>query len=189
MIDSTSIDTFSDEAATLGVDNKTLTLTDTTYKYWDKTTLVVEKDAVALDSSSYSIHIGVVTFNQEQTAGTYTISGSYYDIEQCGGFFEYSIDAKMTLIDSTEFGDSWVNYEPGLLSWSAESKKFWIDEVLFEDLGAEIIVVFYLDTTTTLVYEGFAILEKDSITADVNKLIEESISFKGNGILSLSVGI
>lgn len=177
--------TITDTACTLQDDNKTLNIDSNTYRYLKKSTVIVKKDTVALDPNSYQIKIGGIVFYEEQTAGTYTISATYYDLVQAGGFFNYSINASCEILDTTEFGNEFVTNVPGNFSWSASAEKYYIDNT-FQALflaATELIVVFYTDTSASDKYEGYGTIDKASINTDAKGIIKETLNITGNGIL------
>lgn len=177
--------TITDTTCTLQADNKTLNINSNTYRYLKKSTVVVKKNTTALDPNSYQIKIGGIVFYEEQTAGTYTISATYYDLVQAGGFFNYSIDTSCEILDTTEFGNEWVTNVPGNFMWSASAEKYYVDNT-FQALflaASEIIIVFYTDKAAADRYEGYGTIDKASINTDTKGIIKENLNITGNGML------
>lgn len=190
--DDSELTVITNTASTLGVDNKTLTITDNTCRYLSKTNLVVKKDTVALSPTLYEIMVGGVKFYDEQTAGTYTIEGFYYEIEKIGGFFSYSLDSTTNIEDVTEFGDVDEKCIATTNTWSASAEYFYKDDsTQQQDLATymndqtEIIFIFYWDTVNDLRQEGYGRITNINVTTDMKGVTKGKIEFTGNGKLTI----
>lgn len=188
--DDSTLDTMADEAATLGVDTKTLTITDDTKRYLQKSTVIVKKDTVALDPATYEIIIGGVIFYNAQTAGNYTISGGYYDIESIGGFFDYTLDSNTNTEEVTEFGDTDERHIATTNNWKASANYYYKDDstqqqdfATYMDNQTEVIFVFYWDTANDLRQEGYGTITNLSINTTGKGVTKGKIDFTGNGKL------
>lgn len=181
---SSTTDTFTTEASTLQADNKSVIIDDDSYVGFvrDHTLFTVYKDASPV-TADYEIHFDRVIFKETQTAGTWTISGTYCELEQVGGAYDWSLDTKHNVQDKTEFGDTWEQKIKGLLGWSSNAKRHYIDDDYIDivDNGVPIILRLFTDIDN---YEGYVMYGQiDGIKAGdkVDGITDGEISFSGDG--------
>lgn len=181
---SDSADTFTAEAATLQADNKTVIIDDDSYVGFikDPSLFIVYIGGVEV-TASYEIHFDRVIFNEAQGAGTYTITGTYCELEQIGGAYEWSLDIKANIQDKTEFGDTWEQKLKGLLGWSASAKKHYIDDDYIDivETGMSIIVRLFTDIDTLESYVCYGHIDGIKAGSKVDGITDGEISFSGDG--------
>jgi hypothetical protein len=177
--------TFTDEAMT-NIDNATWRITDDAKRYWDKATAVtVTVDATPETGITIDYVGGRITFDTP-LAGTETVlvSGKYWTVSELAGFYNWSLDIVADLEDSTTFADSgWRAYTPTLKGFNISAESFWQDDKFIDRLGEEVVVALYVNEASDYRYEGFSHIESDSISHPVDALIEESVTFTGDGEL------
>jgi hypothetical protein len=177
--------TFTDEGCT-NIDNTVWRITDDAKRYWDKDTAVtVEVDATPETGVTIDYVGGRITFDTP-LAGTetVTVSGKYWTVSELAGFYNWTLDIVADLEDSTTFADSgWRAYTPTLKGFNISAESFWQDDKFIDRLGEEVVVALYVNEASDYRYEGFSHIESDSISQPVDALVEESVTFTGDGEL------
>ena len=177
--------TFTDEGCT-NIDNTVWRITDDAKRYWDKATAVtVEVDATPETGVTIDYVGGRITFDTP-LAGTetVTVSGKYWTVSELAGFYNWTLDIVADLEDSTTFADSgWRAYTPTLKGFNISAESFWQDDKFLDRLGEEVVVALYVNEASDIRYEGFSHIESDSISQPVDALVEESVTFTGDGEL------
>ena len=88
----------------------------------------------------------------------------------------------MDMQEKTTFqSNGWKEFEPTIKGFSGSAEAFWGDEKFFLTLGTEVIVALYLNESTGLRYEGYAVISGDGISTAVDELIQETVEFTGDG--------
>ena len=181
---SSTTDTFTTEAATLQADNKSVIIDDDSYVGFvrDKTLFTVYKDAAPV-TADYEIHFDRVIFKEAQTAGTWTISGTYAELEQIGGAYEWGLDIKQSVQDKTEFGDSGEQNLKGLLGWTASAKRHYIDDDYIDiiDDGVPIIFRMFTDVDNYEGYIGYGQIDGFKAGTKVDGITDGEINVSGDG--------
>lgn len=104
---------------------------------------------------------------------------------QVAGFFSWAISKVADALETTDYSDAGQRtYVPGLKGWTGSAEKHWITEDPLEWEGTKLIIKFYVDKTGTLRYEGIGIVTGHGVTSAVDTLVNESLSFQGDGILT-----
>ena len=177
--------TFTDEAMT-NIDGATWRITADAKRYWDKATAVtVEVDATPETGVTIDYVGGRITFDTP-LAGTetVTVSGKYWTVSELAGFYNWTLDIVADLEDSTTFADSgWRAFTPTLKGFNISAESFWQDDKFLDRLGEEVVVSLYVNEASDIRYEGFSKIESDSISQPVDALVEESVTFIGDGEL------
>jgi hypothetical protein len=181
---SDTTDTFSAEAATLGADSKSLVIDDNTLVGFvkDPSLFTVYVGGVEV-TAPYEIQFDRVIFYEAQAPGVYTMDGTFCELEQIGGAYEWSIDIKHNVQDKTAFGDTWEQKLKGLLGWSATAKRHYIDDDyidIVED-GLPIIVRLYTDIDTFESYVGYGQIDSIKPANKVDGITDGEIAFSGDG--------
>ena len=179
---SETTDTFTDEASTLQADSRTVIIDTDTYKSFvnDKALFTIKKDAVEV-TADYDLFVDRVIFREEQAAGTWTISGTYQELEQVGGCYEWSIDIKHAPVDDTEFTDTWEVIVAGVLNWTASAKRHWIDdEFLTTD---PIMLKLFHDIDNYKSWLGLAKITDIKDGDTIKGITDSEVSFKGIGLI------
>lgn len=175
---------FVKEPATGNVDRTIYTLTNEAYRYLDKYSPVsVYVNDMAVNTGYEVDHLGgTVRFSSPRNEeDEVTISGKSINVEQAGGFFNWSAELSADTSDVTTFeSQGWKENLPTIKGFSASAESYWADERLSTRLGQEVIVALYLDTGVNKKrYEGYALIVGDSIELSVEDVISESIAFEG----------
>lgn len=181
---SSTTDTFTTEASTLQADNKSVIIDDDSYVGFvrDPSLFTVYKNAVEV-TDNYEIHFDRIIFNEAQTAGTWTISGTYAELEQIGGAYEWGIDIKANIQDTTEFTDTWESKIKGLLNWSASAKRHYIDDDYIDivDNGDPIIVRFFTDIDNLEGYVCYGQIDGIKAGTKIDGITDGEIALSGSG--------
>jgi predicted secreted protein len=108
-----------------------------------------------------------------------------------GELRSYSLETTGATIESTNMGTIARTYKAGLTSWTGTASLYW-DELDAGQtalvVGSEITIKVYPEGASTgdKYYTGTAIVTAKSVSASFDGLVESSISFTGNGALTLS---
>ncbi len=174
---------FTDASTTADITGTRFTIADPSMRYWSKGYDVTVKVAGAVVSSGYTIeHAGGVVVFGDPPAGAVTVSGKYLQMHQVGGCFNWALEQVSDTRDATRYvSGGWREKNQSMNSFVATAKAYWVDADWLRDLGQEIILVLYTDTGNDVRYEGFAIVNEDSISNEIGKIIEETIGFYGQG--------
>lgn len=176
---------FTNEATTANTARTRYTITDTAKRYWSKGTAVVVKVGGTTVTTGYTLEYagGVVVFNVAQAVGAVvTVTGAYVVLAQAGGFFGWSVEPTMDMQEKTTFqSNGWKEFEPTIKGFTGSAEAYWGDEQFFDALGTEVIVALYLNESTGLRYEGYAVISSDGISTAVDELIQETVDFTGDG--------
>lgn len=179
---------FSEEATTGSLDRKRYTISDAAKRYWDKDTPVtVEVNSVVVSAGFTLEHCGgMVVFEAPlEPEDEVTVSGKYLMVEQHGGFFNWSAELELETSDITTFQSAgWKENLPTVKGFTASAEDYWGDEEFFAGLGKEVVIALYTDATASkLRYEGFGIINSDSIETAVDDIVNETIEIQGTGPL------
>lgn len=179
---------FSDEPMTADAEFKKYVIVEQSMRYWDKNTPVTVKvnDIEELDGFTVEYCGGVVVFDVPLTEeDIVTVSGYYLDVEQHGGFFNWSADLEQEMGEVTTYqSNGWKENIPTIKGFSASAESYWGDSEFFSRLGQEVIIALYIDTTSSKArYEGYGVISSDSIETSVDDIINESVEFQGTGKL------
>jgi len=102
---------------------------------------------------------------------------------QAGGFTSWSLDASVDVLDTTNFsGNGWKTFTTGLKGWTGTAEQHWQSD-LMDELGEKVIVRFYIDETNSDYYYGFAHVNGLSVSTPVDALVDQSLTFTGEGLL------
>ena len=183
---------FTDEATTNAGDNKTYTITDAVKRYFDPNSSLVVKVNDVIVTTGFTIEYagGVINFSASQGANPVTVTGKYFAVAEVGAFYNYKISLNRTVLDTTSFIPSgtdygWETSSVGLKSYTASAEKFYIDSTINAQMiaGKNLVIVFYLNESTAIRYEGYGFIDKQDISVDVKELIKETLNIKGNSPL------
>ena len=182
----TDIDGNPDIATT--TDNFTGDGTTTTFtlsnEYVSPDNLTVTVDGTETTDYSINYITGMIEFDNAP-GDTLAIEVTYdyiVELEQVGGFFEWSVDEEAGLEESPEFGDEVITHTRTLDSWSGSASKYFDVEDRFNDwVGEKVVLGFYIDKTagTEQRFEAWGIIGNKSTTTPVDTLVEEDISIEG----------
>ena len=108
-----------------------------------------------------------------------------------GELRSFSLETTGATIESSNMGTTARTYKAGLTAWSGTASLFW-DETdagqLALVLGTSVTIKVYPEGASTgdKYYSGSAIITAKSVSASFDGLVESSISFTGNGALTLA---
>jgi len=89
------------------------------------------------------------------------------------------------MLPTTDYcDDGHKTYIAALKGWTGSAERHWLTEEVLEWIGDNLIIRFYVDEANDLRYEGWVNVDGHSITSAVDTLVNESLSFKGDSILS-----
>jgi len=126
------------------------------------------------------------TVGGETSDGTVTWTcHSYSEVGQVCGFFNWTANGVCDVLETTDFCDEGVRtYIAGLKGWTGSAERHFLTEENLDWIGDNLIIRFYIDVDNDLRYEGWCIVDGHSVTSSVDTLVNESLSFSGDGILS-----
>lgn len=186
---------FTDEATTGNVARTRYTITNTTKRYWDKTAAVTVKvddglgGGPVVQTTGFTLEHpgGVVVFEVARAVGdTVTVSGSYVAVTQVGGVFNWSLDLEHDTAEVTTFASAgWKEFLATIKGFTGSAEAYWDSGGLFDSLGDDLILVFYVDATagSLLRYEGYGIINGLNPEAAVDDVVSEGVEIQGNGPL------
>lgn len=166
----------------------TLNLDWLSYNPYLAENVIVYDNAVAVATTDYTCSpSGYITFDTAPTAAhAITASYDYYaSIEQISAAYNWSGDESCELQDATAFSDEGhTRYKAGNDGWTITAEDYYVSGYRFTK-GTEYLLRFYvyLDETTPIYYEGVGIVERAGITTPQKTLIQDTIVFKGQGLL------
>jgi predicted secreted protein len=108
-----------------------------------------------------------------------------------GELRSYSLETTGATIETSNMGTTARTYKAGLTAWSGTASLFW-DELdagqIALVVGSEITIKVYPEGATAgdKYFSGSAIVTAKSVSASFDGLVESSISFTGNGVLTLA---
>lgn len=157
-------------------------------------TFEVEVDAVAADSSTYTIDylFGKITFDSTQTGSTVTISSSgsgdhgYYPMAAWANGYSVTLTLARIELEKTVFGDDAVGRTPGTQDCNGSVEVY--DHGLtdftgtttnVEDIlsgGQAILLEIDLDGTGTYLLRAWVRIQADEVSVDVDALVEETVN-------------
>lgn len=117
-------------------------------------------------------------------AGTFGTAG---EIGQVAGFFSWSVNNISDVLETTDYSDVGIRtYIAALKGWEGSAERHFLTEENLDWIGEQLIIKFYIDndSSPTLRYEGWVIVNSHSVTSAVDSLVNESLSFKGDSVLS-----
>jgi len=110
---------------------------------------------------------------------------SYSEIGVVCGFFSWNADNVCDILETTDYCDDCQRtYIAALKGWSGSAERHFLTEENLDWITDNLIIRFYVDEANDLRYEGWVIVDGHSITSAVDTLVNESLSFKGDSILS-----
>jgi len=112
---------------------------------------------------------------------------SYSEVGQVAGFFNWSFSKVGDALETTDYSDAGHRtYIAGLKGWTGSAEKHWITEVPLDWIGTLLIIKLYVDNivSPTLRYEGWGVIVGHGVTSAVDTLVNESLSFQGDSVLT-----
>ena len=110
---------------------------------------------------------------------------SYSEVGQVCGFFSWGADNVCDILETTDYcDDGHRTYIANLKGWSGSAERHFLTEENLDWITDHLIIRFYVDTENDLRYEGWVYVDGHGITSAVDTLVNESISFQGDGILN-----
>lgn len=180
---------FTDESFST-TDDQNYTIDDEDKLIWDRTAeITVYEDGVET-TEDYEINrlTGTITFDTvNATRGDITADGDYLPLQTVAEAYEYNYTLEGANSDSTSFGSDFINREQTLLDISGDISRWYELDDYFTDIllsGDPFIVEFYSfyeenNGGVEPDIRAWIILNSDEISAVVDGLIEESVSFEG----------
>ncbi len=115
-------------------------------------------------------------------AGAYGAAG---EIGIVAGFFGWSFSKVGDALETTDYSDGGHRtYIAGLKGWTGSAEKHWITETPLDWINTKFIIKFYVDVGNTIRYEGWGLITGHGVTSAVDTLVNESLSFQGDGVLT-----
>lgn len=180
------------EAASL-VSGTTATyqIDDTAKRYWSRDDAAFPRFEVdgstvsGLSITDVNYVQGQVTLSSSPGVGTYTVDVNYRTASNMaqGRAWEVSVDAG--IIDASVFGTTWRESIPGLRGASVTLGRFWWDPSIYDNMniGEEVVVVLYPESTGDNRYEGLGYYSRDQIQTQVDNAIAEGVDIQIDGQL------
>lgn len=169
-------------------------VTDQSKRFWDQdAAVVVERDTgggyAVVDAAEYVVRHagGVIEFLAQQGVGdAIRVDGSYLPITQLGQAHKWSLDIAQELLTVPVFGDAWQARIPGQLEATVTIERYWVDELMMEEVAAgnPVIVALYTDYSAGIRYEGYARIKNVQPSAELTGTVDEALSLEITGVLS-----
>jgi hypothetical protein len=174
---------FTDAETVADLTGTRFTIADPSMRYWSKSYDVTVKVNGVVVVSGYAIeHAGGAVVFSDPPGGVITVSGKYLQMHQVGGCFNWALEQVSDTREATKYtSGGWRERKQSMNSFVATAKAYWMNGDWLRDLGQEIVLVLYTDIENDVRYEGFAIVNEDSVEKAVDKIIEETIGFYGQG--------
>ena len=139
-----------------------------------------------IDRSKWSFTVRGKIICPSEAGNDIHVDYDYYTVSQIGGFFSWTLDETLEVLETTDFGSNGKReYIPGQRGWTASAERHWLTEEYLSDwVGSKKIVKFYLDAPAGARYEGWAIVTGIHPTTAVDAVVNESLDFQGLGMLS-----
>ena len=173
--------TLTDASTTMTGTNTIYTITDVTKRVLDANTAVVVKVAGSPVTSGFVVDRlnGKVTF-ASAAVRTVTVSGKYVVLSTIVESKSFNFTGTRETQDITRFQQSFREYEPLLLTGTAElTLNYLTDSVFYAMLmNSEIKVLEYYPNDNLTPIRFYGLCTSNDITAPVEGIIEESISFQ-----------
>jgi hypothetical protein len=96
----------------------------------------------------------------------------------------WSYSTSVEELDTTAAGDEWTTVEGGHKSWEGDAEVIDADTFYLQYLGDKATIKFYMHEDDTQYEEGTALITGIEKSASYDDLIEQSLSFKGDGALT-----
>lgn len=96
----------------------------------------------------------------------------------------WSYSGSVEELDTTAAGDEWTTVEGGHKSWEGEAEIVDVDVFYLDYLGDKATIKFYMAATDTTYEEGVALITGIEKNTPYDDIIDQSISFKGDGPLT-----
>lgn len=171
---------FTDEATTTS-DNQNYTITDTDKTLWDLETEIVVEDGGVATTEDYTVSrlTGTVTFDSVDAGRTITVTGAYVTPTEIAQAKSYSLGGSLDTYDSTYFQKAFREFKSGNATGTVDLSRWWTTDDFFNDmiLADDIRILELYPNTGLTPFRCFARISADSISAAVDGLVEESISF------------
>jgi len=106
-------------------------------------------------------------------------------VGQVCGFFSWSADNVCDMLPTTDYcDDGHKTYIAAVKGWTGSAERHWLTEEVLEWIGDNLIIRFYVDESSDLRYEGWVIVNTHGISSATDTLVNESLGFQGDSILS-----
>lgn len=180
------------DASTTNTDGlyKRYQVTATANRYWDKSQAVTVKVNGVIVTTGFTLEYlsGFVVFATALiSTDVVTVSGTALAVDQVGGMFGWKLDMDVATEEVTTFASNgWKEFIAGLKGFSGSADAYWTDTDTadFMSNGEEVILVLYTDDTASKDrYEGYGILNKDSVDVQTKAVVTDTLTFTGDGTL------
>lgn len=170
-----------DEATTMSGTNTIYTITNATKRVLDIDTPVIVKVGGSPVTTGFTIDYlsGIVTF-ATNAVRTVTVSGAYVALTTVTEAKGFSVTLTRDALDTTRFQQEFREYEPGLLSGTAElTNNYLVNSAFFAILiaGSRKVIEYYPNDDLTPI-RFYGVLTTTDIVSPVEGIIEENISFQ-----------
>jgi|APSaa5957512622_1039677.scaffolds.fasta_scaffold29637_2 hypothetical protein len=158
---------------------------------------VVPGDFTPAAGSVVSVNppVGELEITGAGATTTVTSTGSaLWTMAKVAGFHEFALTVDSELIDVTEFGDSWKQFERSVVGMSAVCQRHWQDENMSVSAAAglrdmddrEFPVEFFINTTAGAVqrYVALMLIEEYAVAGPrAGAVTEATINMRGTGTI------
>lgn len=172
---------FSNEVTTT-TDDKTYIITNASKRIWNYNSVIVVKDSGVVTTEKYTISrlTGSVVF-ETAVSRVITITGDYVLLTDVVQGKSFSLKASSDALDSTVFNSiGFKTFEAGNITGTVDIGKWLVVDSIFIDmiLNGEIKVIEYYPNAGLDPIRMFGLMTTESANANVDGLIEESLSFQ-----------
>lgn len=170
-------------------DDQSYTIDDDFKKVWDREAeITVYEDGVETEED-FTVNrlTGTITFeNEDSTRGNITADGEYLPLQIIADAYEYDYSLEADNVEDTSFGSEYVSREQTLLDISGDISRWYELDDYFTDIllsGEPFVVEFYSfyeeEEPSEPDIRAWILLDTDEISAVVDGLVEEDVSFEG----------
>ena len=179
---------FSNEPTTSSAGYTRYRITDPDLLYWPKDTAITVKVNSITVTEGFTLERtgGFVVFDVPLDAeDVVTVSGEALTLIECGGFFNWNVDAEGDAEECTTYASNgWKERKQVQKGWGGSAESYWGDDRFFANIGDLMVMKLFVDKgEAQSCLEGFALITSDNIESAKDQIITESIDFTGTGPL------
>lgn len=187
---------FTNEAFTDAGDHKNYTISNSVKTFWDNATALTVQtspDAIVWTTVTVGFTVnycgGIITFASAVTGATPScrVSGNYLPYSLVGDAKEVDVTVTLDILDSTSFNTTgWKTKTASLVGAEMKVNKWWIDLFYVTALATSrrMVLSAYSGANANQRIQGFGYIKDDSLKVAINALVEESLTFDIDGVLS-----
>jgi hypothetical protein len=148
---------------------------------------VIKKNTVLVATSAYTVDYiaGTITFAVANLiTDAITVNGiEWMSMQDVGDLFNWTLNAKVNVVDTTAFQDQFKEKRSSFREWSASAESYHVSGYWFDAFsGEEFYVELYPDANETERWVG-AVFVDDAPKVKMDAAVTETLGFTGTGAL------